>query len=100
MTLFCFVLIDFAYHYIRRHPVKPFRFRKANRGSQGFIATENIIPSAERSGRLMVIAIIISTFCVYVRSVYRDIELFDGVCALLSWVHFHKLNYFHSGKAL
>lgn len=75
-TMFCIVLADFVYHYLQRKPVRQFRFRKTQ--PDAAIPTDSVSPSAEKKAKILISAIIASTVLVYIRSIYRDIELLDG----------------------
>ena len=76
MTLFSLLLTEFVWRYFGNKPVKPFRFK----GTKPAVAIEAGAVPAEvvRKANILIIAISISTFLIYIRSVYRIIELAGG----------------------
>lgn len=76
MTLFVTLLSEFVWRYFTNRPVKPFRFK----GTKPAVAIEaGTVPmDVERKANILIIAITISTFLIYIRSVYRIIELAGG----------------------
>lgn len=78
MILFAVVFVDFVWHFYKRQPVKPFRFRKTGSVTP-FVPTDSMSPAVMKKVKLFLAAITFSWTCVLVRSIYRDVELLDGV---------------------
>ena len=76
MTLFVALLTEFVWRYFTDRPVKPFRFK----GTKSAVSVESgsVPTDVERKANLLILAMAISTFFVYIRSVYRIIELAGG----------------------
>ena len=76
MVLYSLLLAETVYRFLTKRPVKPFRFRK----------TQEIVPVSEESlsaqdvknGKILITAMVFSTIVIFVRSIYRTIELLQG----------------------
>lgn len=84
------VLIDFVWHFLKRSQVKPFRFGKTKEVL--FVDKDSFSPSALHKAKILVVAICTSTALVFMRSIYRCVELLGGVKnSLPLCIHLHLL---------
>lgn len=76
MVLYSILLSDTIYHFLAKRPVKPFRFRK----TQDVVAVQEseISHRDVRNGKILIGAMVASTLLVFIRSIYRTIELLQG----------------------
>jgi len=76
MILYSIILAEFVIRYYKRAPVAPFRLRP----------TQQVVPvpagsipfAAENKARKLIAAMITSTILIFIRSVFRSVELLDG----------------------
>lgn len=76
MVLYSILLAEIVYRFLAKRPVKPFRFRKTQPPSH--INDSDLAPGSIRKGKILIAAMVFSTVLIFIRSVYRTIELLDG----------------------
>ena len=80
MILYSFVFLGFVLRYLRNAPVKrqiAFR-RKRNNHGVPFVAKGSRPRADVRKCELLLAAMIFSTIMIFIRSVYRTVELLNG----------------------
>ena len=73
MSLYTVLLSEFVWSLLADRPVKQFRFRKTK--EPVVIPANAISPEVLRKAKIMIGAMVFSTFLIFIRSVYRIIEL-------------------------
>lgn len=76
MVFYTILLFTFVYCYLRRKPVKQFRFRQTQPFTE--VPTGRVPPIVEHKAKILLAAMLFSTTLIFVRSIYRTIELLDG----------------------
>ena len=68
--------VDFVVAYLRQNPVKQLRLRRTS--ANAVVPAGSVPPQIERKARLLLIALVLSTGFLFVRGIFRTIELLDG----------------------
>lgn len=76
MILYSILLVEFVYRYTTKKPVTQFRFRKT-KPIQAVPDGSLNAPEIKRADRLIA-AMVFSTLLIFIRSIYRTVELLDG----------------------
>lgn len=76
MVVYTLLLFDFVVAYLRKSPVKQLRLRKTQ--AIASIPAGSLDYHVEHKARLLILALGMSTLLVFIRSIYRTIELLDG----------------------
>lgn len=76
MVLYSLLLAETVYRFLAKRPVKPFRFRKTQEVVT--VSEGSISPRDVKNGKILIAAMVFSTTVIFVRSIYRTIELLQG----------------------
>lgn len=76
MICYSILLAETVWRFLAKRPVKPFRFRK----TREIVPVEEgeLSPDAVRKAKILIAAMVFSTTLIFIRSIYRTIELLDG----------------------
>jgi len=76
MVAYSLLLAEFVYRFFADKPVKPFRIWKTK---PAMAVPKGVVgPADVRKARILIIAMVFSTILIFIRSIYRTIELLDG----------------------
>jgi hypothetical protein len=76
MILYSILLAETVTRFISKRPVKPFRFRKTREMVP--VPDGTVSPQAIRKAKILIGAMVFSTILIFIRSIYRTIELLEG----------------------
>jgi len=77
MIAYSAILLEFVVRYLSQRPVgRQFRLRRTKENA--FVAPGSVEPADERKLKVLIAAMVFSTLLIFVRSIYRTVELLDG----------------------
>lgn len=76
MILYTLLLFSFVYRYFHRKPAKQFRLRRTQPFME--VPAGSVAPEVERKAKILLAAMLFSTLLIFIRSIYRTVELLNG----------------------
>lgn len=76
MILYSILLAETVTRFLTKRPVAPFRFRKTRELVP--VPEGTVAPEAVRKAKILIGAMVFSTILIFIRSIYRTIELLEG----------------------